>query len=127
MCNDCCSPEPLPDGSWKCPICNYAWTAERGPTVRKCSASTSRGLGDTFAKVTHALGIPKCGGCEDRQEWFNEFVPFRKSDQPQAEGQEAERHERGAGPGLEATDSLPAAGRSKKDAAADQDCRPGTH
>ena len=41
---------------------------------------SSRGLGDTIAKVAKAVGIkqtPGCG-CEKRQEALNKMVPYRK-------------------------------------------------
>jgi hypothetical protein len=38
----------------------------------------SRGLGDTIRKITTALHIPHCGGCEQRQELLNKLVPYRK-------------------------------------------------
>lgn len=40
----------------------------------------SRGLGDTVAKVLHAVGIkqtPGCG-CAERQQALNELVPYAK-------------------------------------------------
>ncbi len=45
----------------------------------------SKGLGDTVAKITNATGIakivkiitPDCG-CDKRQEWLNEMVPYKK-------------------------------------------------
>lgn len=36
----------------------------------------SRGLGDTIAKATKAVGIKPCGGCKKRQEWLNKIVPY---------------------------------------------------
>ena len=39
----------------------------------------SRGLGDTVAKVTHAMGIKPCGGCKQRQEYLNKAFPYRES------------------------------------------------
>ncbi len=35
-----------------------------------------RGLGDTIAKATTALGIKPCGGCKKRQELLNRLVPY---------------------------------------------------
>jgi hypothetical protein len=40
----------------------------------------SRGLGDTVAKVTNAVGIKSCGGCKKRQEKLNSLVPFGAGD-----------------------------------------------
>ncbi len=37
----------------------------------------SRGLGDTIAKVTKAVGIKPCGGCEERRDWLNKRVPYK--------------------------------------------------
>lgn len=48
---------------------------ELGTTVPG-SASRSRGLGDTIAKVTKAVGIKPCGGCLDRQKALNEMFPY---------------------------------------------------
>lgn len=46
---------------------------------------TSRGLGDTIAKITNVTGIakivkaitPNCG-CDKRQERLNKVVPYKK-------------------------------------------------
>lgn len=38
----------------------------------------SKGLGDTIAKVTKAVGIKPCGGCKKRQAALNKAVPYRK-------------------------------------------------
>ena len=37
----------------------------------------SRGLGDTVARVTQAVGIKPCGGCQKRQELLNKMVPYK--------------------------------------------------
>jgi hypothetical protein len=37
----------------------------------------SRGVGDTVAKITSAVGIKPCGGCKKRQQKLNEFFPYR--------------------------------------------------
>lgn len=37
----------------------------------------SRGLGDTIAKLTSAVGIKPCGGCAQRQAWLNEKFPYK--------------------------------------------------
>jgi hypothetical protein len=37
----------------------------------------SRGLGDTIAKMTHALGIKQCGGCKKRQSKLNKIFPYK--------------------------------------------------
>lgn len=36
----------------------------------------SRGLGDTIAKITSAVGIKPCGGCKRRQATLNRLVPY---------------------------------------------------
>ena len=52
----------------------------------------SEGLGDTLAKITHALGIDKLAqkaaellgeedcGCDGRREALNNLVPYKKED-----------------------------------------------
>jgi len=37
----------------------------------------SRGLGDTIAKATKAVGIKPCGGCKKRQAALNKLVPYK--------------------------------------------------
>lgn len=37
----------------------------------------SRGLGDTIAKMTKAVGIKPCGGCKKRQAILNKAVPYK--------------------------------------------------
>lgn len=56
------------------------------------TSEESRGLGDTIAKITHALGIDKVAekvseavgaddcGCKRRQEKLNELVPYKKEE-----------------------------------------------
>lgn len=50
-------------------------TAEPSRVHRRCKKS--RGLGDTVAKITAAVGIKPCGGCKDRQETLNKWFPYR--------------------------------------------------
>ena len=38
----------------------------------------SRGLGDTVAKLTKAVGIKPCGGCAKRQAKLNNLVPYKQ-------------------------------------------------
>lgn len=38
----------------------------------------SKGLGDTIAKITSAVGIKPCGGCKKRQEALNKALPYNK-------------------------------------------------
>lgn len=40
----------------------------------------SRGLGDTIAKITTAIGIKPCGGCKDRQAALNKLVPYKTTE-----------------------------------------------
>ena len=37
----------------------------------------SRGVGDTIAKVTSAVGIKPCGGCKKRQQMLNKAFPYK--------------------------------------------------
>ena len=37
----------------------------------------SRGIGDTIAKMTAAVGIKPCGGCKKRQEYLNKKMPYK--------------------------------------------------
>jgi hypothetical protein len=37
----------------------------------------SRGLGDTIAKITSAIGITPCGGCKARQAALNKIAPYK--------------------------------------------------
>lgn len=37
----------------------------------------SRGLGDTVAKLTSAVGIVPCGGCKQRQAKLNKMIPYK--------------------------------------------------
>jgi len=39
----------------------------------------SRGLGDTIAKATKAIGITPCGGCKQRQAALNKLIPYKDS------------------------------------------------
>jgi len=36
----------------------------------------SRGLGDTIAKISKAVGIKPCGGCKKRQAKLNKLLPY---------------------------------------------------
>lgn len=37
----------------------------------------SKGLGDTVAKITRAVGIKPCGGCKKRQAKLNKLIPYK--------------------------------------------------
>ena len=38
----------------------------------------SKGLGDTISKVTKAVGIKECKGCEERKEKLNSLFPYKR-------------------------------------------------
>ena len=40
--------------------------------------NSSRGFGDTIAKITKKMGMKPCRGCKDRQEKLNKTFPYRK-------------------------------------------------
>ncbi len=44
------------------------------------SADVSRGLGDTIAKATKAVGIKPCGACKKRQALLNKMIPYKSKD-----------------------------------------------
>ena len=47
------------------------------PHGRSWGTQPSRGLGDTVAKVIHAVtGIKPCGGCRKRQAALNRLMPY---------------------------------------------------
>lgn len=52
---------------WDCPF-------GMGPVT---TTGASRGLGDTVAKITRAVGIQPCGGCKERQAALNALVPYK--------------------------------------------------
>lgn len=45
-------------------------------------AEESKGLGDTIAKVTEAVGIKPCGSCKKRQEALNKMFSYSQEDRP---------------------------------------------
>jgi hypothetical protein len=51
---------------------------QEDPTLREFSEPKpqSRGLGDTIAKFTSALGIKPCDGCKGRQATLNKWFPY---------------------------------------------------
>ena len=58
-----------------------AWRALQAKYLGVPLASAkSRGLGDTIAKITKAVGIKPCNGCRKRQEALNKAVPYRPAD-----------------------------------------------
>jgi len=54
-----------------------------GDVVSSSAKFISRGLGDTIAKVTKAVGIKPCAGCKKRQTKLNELVPYEANDEEQ--------------------------------------------
>lgn len=61
------------DNLYKCEICNYEIISQSNKIFRECK---SKGMGDTISRITHALGITKCGGCGQRQEILNQMFPY---------------------------------------------------
>ena len=57
---------------------DYLVWLKKQPEGDRGSGNTSRGLGDTFAKVTSAIGIKPCGGCKERQEKLNKLIPYTR-------------------------------------------------
>lgn len=43
-----------------------------------CKDKKSRGVGDTVAKVTKAVGIKPCSACEKRREALNRMFPYKR-------------------------------------------------
>lgn len=41
---------------------------------------SSRGFGDTIAKITRLFGVKPCGGCENRRELLNQWLPYQKNE-----------------------------------------------
>ena len=44
------------------------------------STDKSKGLGDTVAKITKAVGIKPCGKCKKRQALLNKAFPYKDQD-----------------------------------------------
>lgn len=45
-------------------------------TEPKQHIERDRGLGDTIKRITNAIGIPTCGGCEQRRQLLNQLIPY---------------------------------------------------
>jgi predicted nucleic acid-binding Zn ribbon protein len=45
---------------------------------------TDKGLGDTVARLTSAVGIKPCGGCGHRREILNRMVPYMTNENVEA-------------------------------------------
>lgn len=54
----------------------YRLSDEAFAAIKAAFPPKSRGLGDTIAKVTSAIGIKPCGGCKKRQELLNKLIPY---------------------------------------------------
>jgi len=70
-----------PTGFWSCQNCGYVFPLHADkPPYRNCDwDGKSRGLGDTIAKVTKAVGIKPCGGCGRRRKKLNKMFPYGKT------------------------------------------------
>lgn len=44
-----------------------------------------RGLGDAVARMTKAVGIKPCGGCQKRREALNRAFPFKENPPPKSQ------------------------------------------
>ena len=75
---DC--PLEIIDGRWTCPDCGWVYLrlGTHRPPRHNCQKAPSRGLGDTIAKLTSAIGIKPCDGCKERQALLNRMVPYRQ-------------------------------------------------
>ena len=68
---------------WECDKCGLTanLSPDDFPLACSCGArhelGKSRGLGDTIAKLTKAVGIRQCGGCAKRRKALNKIFPFR--------------------------------------------------
>lgn len=36
------------------------------------------GMGDVISRLSHSVGITPCGGCRERQQRLNAWLPFRR-------------------------------------------------
>jgi len=43
----------------------------------KQTVIASTGIGDTIAKITSAIGVKPCGGCQKRKEALNKLIPYK--------------------------------------------------
>ena len=78
---------------WTCNACAQPARVEPAdfPLVCSCGArhesatQPSRGLGDTVAKITSALGVRPCGGCKSRRDKLNKLIPYKQQQRRQGE------------------------------------------
>ena len=59
---------------WKCDVCGLELKNVIEPVRHACKP---RGLGDTVAKITKAVGVKPCGRCKKRQEALNRILPYK--------------------------------------------------
>lgn len=57
------------------PYSEIPMNSDRGWTTK----DNSRGIGDTFTKLTFMLGIEQCGGCKYRQAVLNAMFPYSQN------------------------------------------------
>lgn len=62
---------------WSCESCGYGNINFSMVCKSCCRRKQSQGLGDTIYKLTTALHIPHCGGCEKRRQQLNALVPYK--------------------------------------------------
>jgi hypothetical protein len=60
---------------WVCAVCGREFKNVIPPVHHTCK---SRGLGDTIARITKAVGVKPCGKCKKRQEKLNKLLPYRE-------------------------------------------------
>lgn len=71
---------------WTCEHCGFSadLAPEHFPLTCACGAKyqsrSARGLGDIVAKVTKAVGLRTCGGCERRRKALNKMFNFGDGD-----------------------------------------------
>lgn len=58
----------------------FACPFGRGEVGAYIPPPKSKGVGDTVAKVTHALGIEQCPPCKERQADWNALLPYNQDD-----------------------------------------------
>jgi hypothetical protein len=62
---------------WRCSVSGKLIAHHFGSGDCPKMRFASRGLGDTIAKITTAIGVQKCSGCSERQAALNKIVPFK--------------------------------------------------
>jgi len=64
-------------GKRKCRRCGFVARTDTEPEKIHRDCTPSRGLGDTIAKMTKAVGIKPCRGCKGRIKKLNEWFPYK--------------------------------------------------